>query len=273
MSFFDSKYEQGIKEFIYFIQQDWRIYVNDQQFETALDWLEQQVAFRQTKLRGWFTYTDLTNMSNNIECFGLMKCLVTVYLALSVSYLASVTTLLASSLIVSHSSFILNNPAFNTFGINMNLSTDRENTLNLTENEIDGGMALIDTIFSFEDKLKTLPVTANIPITPNNLVSYFNYNFKLSNDNRTSSYLSNTWPCSSTNLLSNVVKRIFNHGYRSYMVKLFKEYLFVYGDIVEKTNLKDAYVTSRHWLSHWKHQGNQHYSIVGQFPGTVALTC
>lgn len=246
--------------------------MNDQQFESALDWLERQVALRQTKLRGWFTYTDLTNISNSIECFGLMKCLVTVYLALSVSYLASVTTLLASSLIVSHSSLILNNPALlNAFGINMNLSTGRENNSNSTENEMDHGDTLIDTIFSFEDKLKTSPVTANTPITPNNLVSYFNYNFKLPNDNRTSIYISNPWPCSSTNLFSNVVKRIFNHGYGTYLVKLFKEYLFVYGDIMEKTNLKDAYFTSKHWLR--KHQGNQYYSIVGQFPGTVALTC
>lgn len=248
--------------------------MNDQQFETALDWLEQQVALRQTKLRGWFTYTDLTNISNNIECFGLMKCLVTVYLALSVSYLASITTLLASSLIVSHSSLVLNNPALlNAFRINMTLGTSRENNLYLTENEINHGEALIDTIFSFEDKLKTLPVTGNALNMPNNLVSYFNFNFKLSNDNRTSSYVSNPWPCSSTNLLSNVVKRIFNHEYGRYMAKLIKDYLFVYGDLEEKTNLKGAYFTSRHWLSHWKHQDNQYYSIVGQFPGTVALTC
>lgn len=79
------------------------MFVDESNFEITLKWLEHQIAIRQARLRGWFTYTDLANISNPVENIGLMKCLATVYIALSLSYVASVCTLVASSLIVSQS--------------------------------------------------------------------------------------------------------------------------------------------------------------------------
>lgn len=107
-----------ISNFFYLKFQDWRVFVNESQFETTLEWLEHQISLRQAKLRGWFTYTDLANINNTVESVGLMKCLVTVYIALSVSYLASVYTLVASSFIVSHSLLTLTstNHIMNAFG-------------------------------------------------------------------------------------------------------------------------------------------------------------
>lgn len=87
--------------------QDWRVFVSEAQFDTSLDWLEHQISMRQAKSRGWFTYTDLANISTNCDNGALMKCLATVYAALSISYLASVYTIVASSLIVSHSLMVL----------------------------------------------------------------------------------------------------------------------------------------------------------------------
>lgn len=83
--------------------QDWRVFVDESKFEITLKWLEHQIAIRQAKFRGWFTYADLVNINNPVENIGLIKCLATVYIALSLSYIASVCTLVASSLIVSQS--------------------------------------------------------------------------------------------------------------------------------------------------------------------------
>lgn len=75
-----------------FTLQDWNIFVNEESFEAGLSRLERQVALKQARARGFFTYTDLA-----AACDGaaLGRALAAACLALS----AGAAALLASALL------------------------------------------------------------------------------------------------------------------------------------------------------------------------------
>eukprot|EP00092_Neocalanus_flemingeri_P103870 GFUD01132960.1.p1 GENE.GFUD01132960.1~~GFUD01132960.1.p1 ORF type:complete len:513 (+),score=194.21 GFUD01132960.1:90-1628(+) len=50
---------------------DWRIYVDNQEFETAVEKVETDIAFKEVSERGWASYTDLDVLSQNTEIQNL----------------------------------------------------------------------------------------------------------------------------------------------------------------------------------------------------------
>lgn len=75
--------------------QDWNIFVTEESFEAGLSRLERQVALKQAKARGFFTYTDLT-----VACDGALAA--ELLRALTAACLTLLATLLTSALVVSH---------------------------------------------------------------------------------------------------------------------------------------------------------------------------
>lgn len=82
---------------------DWKIFVSKQSFEERLQWLEKEVAIRQARERGFFTYTDLRVISEQMPTGNLGEMLTTLSaatVALAAGYTATLVTLLASTLLV-----------------------------------------------------------------------------------------------------------------------------------------------------------------------------
>ncbi|KAG6462908.1 protein CNPPD1 [Manduca sexta] len=81
---------------------DWNVFVSDKSFEAGLEWLERQVALRQARLRGFFTYSDLAAASDAAGLADLAAAVSRTWLALTAGYLVSVVAFLTSTLLMSH---------------------------------------------------------------------------------------------------------------------------------------------------------------------------
>lgn len=52
----------------FFVLKDWEVFVKDETFWSKLRELERDVAFREGKKRGWFSYSDLDRL---LELFNI----------------------------------------------------------------------------------------------------------------------------------------------------------------------------------------------------------
>ncbi|XP_047988383.1 protein CNPPD1 [Leguminivora glycinivorella] len=77
---------------------EWNVYVNDESFESGLSWLESQVALKQAKERGFFTYSDLAAAGGDAGAAVAGRLAAAVALA----YVAALGALVASALLVSY---------------------------------------------------------------------------------------------------------------------------------------------------------------------------
>ncbi|XP_069686078.1 protein CNPPD1 [Periplaneta americana] len=80
---------------------EWEVFVSERSFWTRLCRMEKDIALKEGKRRGWFSYTDLENLLDTVDIAALAQALITVSAVCLTSYTASVLTLLGSAFIVS----------------------------------------------------------------------------------------------------------------------------------------------------------------------------
>merc|ERR1712106_636974 len=74
---------------------DWRIYVDNQEFEQAVEKVETDIAFKEVSKRGWASYTDLDILSMNTEIQNLW----TIFFSYTVKMTAVCVTAYAAGLL------------------------------------------------------------------------------------------------------------------------------------------------------------------------------
>ncbi|KAJ9579852.1 hypothetical protein L9F63_004491 [Diploptera punctata] len=87
------------RDFLQAIQ--WEVFVSEHAFWTRLSKMEREVALKEGRRRGWFSYTDLEKLMETVDLASLAQALVTVSAVCLTSYTASVLTLIGSAFIVS----------------------------------------------------------------------------------------------------------------------------------------------------------------------------
>ncbi|XP_015110142.1 protein CNPPD1 isoform X2 [Diachasma alloeum] len=88
------------KEFLTAI--NWEIFVHNDQFWDRLRKLEKDVAYKEGKKRGWFSYQELSCLIETIRITAIVQALVSISSVCLAAYTAGVVTLLGSALIASH---------------------------------------------------------------------------------------------------------------------------------------------------------------------------
>lgn len=81
---------------------DWQLFVKPEEFSDMLRKIEQRIALKQGLERGWFSYTDLMILSQDLKFMNwkhLVTELSTVFSATSLAYLAGILTMVGSTVI------------------------------------------------------------------------------------------------------------------------------------------------------------------------------
>nr|CAG4643956.1 EOG090X069C [Lepidurus arcticus] len=136
---------------------DWKLYVDDQGFADILTSIEEEVACREGKKRGWLTFTDLNILANEAvltESWNVLAAeVITVSLACITAYVASVLTLIGSALLVSH----LPVHAPSTALVSVDLSTSTTTTMDsLTDTRLISDSVGDDSRLNLETALNNL---------------------------------------------------------------------------------------------------------------------
>ncbi|KAG8262794.1 protein CNPPD1 [Homalodisca vitripennis] len=79
---------------------DWEVYVSEQAFWARLNTLEAELALREGTRRGWFSYTELSQLVHAMELVSLAHTLITVSAVCLTSYTASVLAMVGSTIVV-----------------------------------------------------------------------------------------------------------------------------------------------------------------------------
>lgn len=58
--------------------QDWEVFVSEQAFWKRLCQMERDIALKEGKRRGWFSYTDLENLLDTVDLTALAQAVLTV---------------------------------------------------------------------------------------------------------------------------------------------------------------------------------------------------
>ncbi|XP_015598257.1 protein CNPPD1 [Cephus cinctus] len=88
------------KEFLNAI--DWAVFIADHDFWERLQKLEKDVAYKEARKRGWFSYTELTRLMDSACLATVIHTLVSVSSVCLATYAAGVVTLFGSALVASH---------------------------------------------------------------------------------------------------------------------------------------------------------------------------
>ncbi|XP_043283256.1 protein CNPPD1 [Venturia canescens] len=87
------------KEFLGAI--DWSVFVKNRDFWERLRRLEKDIAYKEGRKRGWFSYTELTCLMENVQLAAIVHTFVSVSSICLVTYAAGLITLLGSVLVAS----------------------------------------------------------------------------------------------------------------------------------------------------------------------------
>lgn len=97
--------------------QEWKVFVSEQSFSKGLTWLERQVALRQARQRGFFTYGDLAAACDAAALVGAARGATAACLGVALGYVAGLLALVASALVASQTCLPTQSPALrNTTG-------------------------------------------------------------------------------------------------------------------------------------------------------------
>merc|ERR1712106_873648 len=84
---------------------DWRIYVDNQEFEQAVEKVETDIAFKEVSKRGWASYTDLDVLSQTTEIQNLWSVFITYTMKMTAvcvtAYAAGILSLLGTAAVLS----------------------------------------------------------------------------------------------------------------------------------------------------------------------------
>lgn len=83
------------------ILQDWAIYVCNSDFWARLKRLETDIAYKEGRKRGWFSYTDLNFLMDSAQLAAVIQTVVSVSSICLATYAAGIATLLGSALVAS----------------------------------------------------------------------------------------------------------------------------------------------------------------------------
>lgn len=75
---------------------NWEIYIDQSVFWKKLNYLEQHLAKKNGSSRGYFTYTELLNASNDTQIYSLIYCVASITAILAATYVIGLVTLAGS---------------------------------------------------------------------------------------------------------------------------------------------------------------------------------
>lgn len=79
---------------------NWEVFVSEEDFWTRLQSIEKTLAMREGKRRGWFSYSEISQLMESIEMMSVAQTLIMVSAACVTSYTASVLAMVGSAIIV-----------------------------------------------------------------------------------------------------------------------------------------------------------------------------
>jgi len=83
---------------------DWRIYIDNQEFQTAVKSVETDIAFKEVSRRGWASYTDLDVLSQSMEIQAMWSTFITYTLKMTAvcvtAYAAGIISLLGTAAVL-----------------------------------------------------------------------------------------------------------------------------------------------------------------------------
>lgn len=88
------------KEFLQAI--DWTIFVHNKEFWERLQRLEKDIAYKEGRKRGWFSYTELSYAMNTVQLLTIAQALINISCICLATYAAGIATLLGSALVASY---------------------------------------------------------------------------------------------------------------------------------------------------------------------------
>ncbi|XP_017880844.1 protein CNPPD1 [Ceratina calcarata] len=95
-----SEINQLEKDFLKAI--DWTVFVHNHDFWERLQKLEKDIAYKEARKRGWFSYTELSCLMNSMQLLEVAHAVVNVSSICLATYTAGVVTLLGSALVASY---------------------------------------------------------------------------------------------------------------------------------------------------------------------------
>lgn len=116
------------RDFLQAIQ--WEVFVSERAFWTRLSKMERDIALKEGRRRGWFSYTELENLMNTVDLTALTQAVVTVSAVCLTSYTASVLTLIGSAFIVSQIPGIPLSTSVSSLSCRVPRTLLRESTIN-----------------------------------------------------------------------------------------------------------------------------------------------
>lgn len=87
---------------------NWEVFVSEEDFWTQLQSMEKTLAMREGKRRGWFSYSEISQLMESIEMMSVAQTLIMVSAACVTSYTASVLAMVGSAMIVNQVSSAAN---------------------------------------------------------------------------------------------------------------------------------------------------------------------
>lgn len=95
-----SQMNQLEKDFLKAI--DWTVFVHNQDFWERLQKLEKDIAYKEARKRGWFSYTELCCLMNSMQLIAVAHAVVNISTICLATYTAGIVTLLGSALVASY---------------------------------------------------------------------------------------------------------------------------------------------------------------------------
>ena len=81
---------------------DWTVFVSNQDFWERLQRLEKDIAYKEARKRGWFSYTELSCLMNSMELITVAHAMINISSICLATYTAGIVTLLGSALVASY---------------------------------------------------------------------------------------------------------------------------------------------------------------------------
>ncbi|XP_014284864.1 protein CNPPD1 [Halyomorpha halys] len=103
------------KEFLNAIE--WKVFVNVDDFWKKLYMLEAKIALSEGKKRGWFSYTELEKLLDQLNAFLLAQAVFTISAVCLASYTAGMLTVIGSTMVATHLVYLptqVSSPTYDT---------------------------------------------------------------------------------------------------------------------------------------------------------------
>jgi len=139
---------------------DWRIYIDNQEFQTAVKSVETDIAFKEVSRRGWASYTDLDVLSQSMEIQAMWSTFIAYTLKMTAvcvtAYAAGIISLLGTAA-------VLNKTPVGPTGVSSSIRTLTDSLSSALDNQ--------DTLAQVPDFDDFANETAHAHVTPADLLA------------------------------------------------------------------------------------------------------